>query len=137
MSRWDRRRGFSLAEVVVALGVAATGLAGGLAAFSVAMGASRDAAAITCAIGLARTSLAQPAELASGGRRVLFADACAGEIRDAPFPYAVFRIEIAPGDPPPDGRPVPVCLTISWPPHRWNRIRLMTAVAAERRGDSP
>jgi len=129
----DGRRGYSLAEVVIALGVAATGLAGGLSAVSVAMSASRDAAAITGAMTLARTALASPDEMAVGKKRVLFADACAGEIRGAPFGGAFFRMEIVPCDPQLAGRPIPVCLTISWPPHDWNRVRLMTALAAVRR----
>lgn len=129
LSRRARRRGFSLAEVVVALGVAATGLAGALAAASVAAGASRDAAAMTRAIQIARTCLASPADLASDEPRVLFADEDAAGLRAAPFAAAVYRIVIEPCAGA--GRNRPVCLTISWPPHQWNRLRVMTARAID------
>ena len=62
MPRRDGRGGYSLAEVVVALGVAATGLAGVLAGASAAASASRDVAALTGAIQVARACLARRGE---------------------------------------------------------------------------
>lgn len=132
-----RRRGFSLAEAVVALGVAATGLSGALAAVSVAAGVSREAVAMTRATQIARRWLAQPGEFAAGDAGVWFADAEGAEIRQGEFPGAVFRIQAERCGASAGGRCAVECLTISWPPGRWNRLRLMTARAGGGPGARP
>lgn len=133
--RRDRRRGFSLAEVVVALGVAATGLAGALSASTVAASVSRDVVATTRAIQVARVCLARRGELVSGESREWYADAA--EIRATPFPGAVYRVEARSGGAVSGGLCVPVCLTISWPPNGQAGFRLMTSVAARDAGVLP
>jgi hypothetical protein len=133
MPRRVGRGGYSLAEVVVALGVAATGLAGVLAGASAAASASRDVAALTGAIQVARACLARRGEFAAGRPAEWFADAGA-EIRHGEFPGARYRIEVHPCG---AGRCRPVRLTIFCPPRGGEVLRLMTAVAAADRGVVP
>lgn len=135
MPRRVGRGGYSLAEVVVALGVAATGLAGVLAGASAAASASRDLAALTGAIPVARACLARRGEFAAGRRAEWFADAGA-EIRHGEFPGALYRIEVLPCGAG-AGRCRPVRLTIFCPPRGGEVLRLMTAVTAEDRGVAP
>lgn len=120
---------YALAEAVIALGVAATGLGGILSAVSVGMAVSRDASMRARAVHLGRTILASTGTLVEYEGRERFADAAGFDIRDAPFKDCAFSIRVERSGQPAQARVIPLCLTIRWSNGRGD-LRLMTAVAA-------
>ncbi len=129
-SRCGGRAAYALAEAVIALGVAATGLGGILSAVSVGMAVSRDASMRTRAVHLGRTILASPATVVDYEGRERFADAGGFDIRDAPFDASCFSIRVErSGGAATNTSVIPLCLTIRWS-NGQGALRLMTAVPA-------
>lgn len=119
----------------MALGVAATGIAGALSAVCVGTSVCRDAVASTQAVNVGRTILASP-ELLANDPRELYADAAGLHLSDSPFSDAVFVIRIDRCVDNACRDTIPVCVSISWE-RGGGRVRFMAAIPRLEKGAVP